>query len=182
MSSSIRHGNALDGSLILTSLKTIQGQALGSNLVGGQPSPGNFQYNLESPLDGLLTAEVLHDVFGWGVGAGEWQTQDPLMCDMLDFGNLEMNLALGVARSASNQAGDVYPNTGLQRFDPQQVAWADQRIEESSNATNTYPAGTTQYVNGNSSPGQARQDDETAWVRTRQGISEEIEVLMSCIS
>jgi hypothetical protein len=154
-------------------------KALGSHLAGGQKSPANFQFTLESPLEEILTEEVLHDVFGWGVGAEDWQTENPLISDMLDFGNLEMNLAFDMARNASNEgAGDAI--TGLQRSDSQQVSWADQRVRGSTYLPNTYPGSNVQRDNENGSPGPVRQDDETAWVRILYSMSSEVSMLKCC--
>jgi hypothetical protein len=143
---------------------TVSGNIAAPGIVGGQPSPSGFQFNLESPLDGLLTEEMLHDVFGWGVGAEDWQSQNPLMYDMLDFGNLEMNFALGMGRNGSMEGIGEGSTSGMERLGVPQVSWADQHMGGSSHGPNAYPGGSTSHGNGGSSPGPVRQEDETAWV------------------
>lgn len=107
---------------------------------------------------------MLHDVFGWGVGAEDWQSQNPLMYDMLDFGNLEMNFALGMGRNGSMEGIGEGSTTGMERLSAPQVSWADQRMGGSLHGPNAYTGGSTSHGNGNSSPGPVRQEDETAWV------------------
>jgi hypothetical protein len=106
----------------------------------------------DSPLDPNLAEEIMHDVFGWGVGTDSW---DPTSAwDMLNFGPGWNMAPLDDESLGLDEDGWTYG----QRYDPMMSEAAQRGL------TDGVPlrVGESEQPNGGSN--DERADDETAWV------------------